>query len=496
MQLLYDKLKETMTSVLPIVVIVFLLSLFMVDIPGDMMIRFIIGAVCLILGLTIFLLGIDVGMTPIGEKMGESIVKSSSIKFILFLTFLIGFSVTVAEPDLAVLGEQIAEATGGMLSAGLIISVVGIGVGAMISMGMIRILKGIPLKYFYTATYGLIFVICLLASTDFIAMGFDSSGSTTGAMTTPFILTIGASASALKSGESSEKDSFGLVGAMSTGPIIAVMLMSLFVATDLSGTGATYEYTQGIFEPYINSFGPTILETLLSLAPIMLIFWVMNHFYFHTEKEDLGDILKGIAYTFIGLVLFLTGVNQGFFDMGHYLGEQLSEGFENWLPVVSAVLGFVAVLAEPAVHVLGNQVEEITGGFINQKLLIGTFCLSVGVAGALAMLKIMIPALELWHFVLAFFGLSLILTYFVDDLFTGIAFDAGGVASGPMTATFILAFSQGVAEYLPQADAVRDGFGIIAMVAMVPITMVLLLGLIFTINMKKDEQAKNETEAE
>ena len=485
MDLLVDKFKEVLSSVLPIVIIVMLLSFTIVDVAQDMMLRFIIGAILLIFGLTIFLFGIDVGMQLIGDNLGRFMSTQTRNSIVMFIAFLVGFAATVAEPDLLILGGQIADATGGTFSETFIVGIVSIGVGLMIALGVLRLIKSFGIKYFFLIIYALIAVLALLSTNEFMAMAFDASGATTGALTTPFILAIGASVSNSKGGASASDDSFGLVGAMSTGPILAVLLLSLIQKGGFQGSGDAYQYTEGIFSPFIHAIGETLFESLIALAPILVIFLIINYLSLKISKQRLKDIFKGVVYTLLGLTVFLIGVNQGFMDMGRFLATELANDHQNLLPIIALVMGLVVVLAEPAVHVLGEQVEDVTGGYINSKLLMGALSIGVGLALTFSMLRIMIPGLQLWHFLLPGFSIALILAFFVPDFFTGLSFDAGGVASGPMTATFILAFSQGVADTLPQADVLVDGFGVIAMVAMTPIIMVQILGLIFKLRTRK-----------
>lgn len=487
MQLLLDKFKEVISSVLPIVILVFALAFTLVDVPGDMMARFTIGSILLTLGLTIFLFGVDIGMTPIGNYLGNSIIRSSSHLIVLLLSFFIGFSITVAEPDLLILGQQISDATGGVLGSQTIVVVVSIGVGVMVSLGVYRVMKDVALKWFFLAVYAVITLLSVFADSTFLAMSFDASGATTGALTTPFVLALSTSVSAKKGGKRAEDDSFGLVGAMSTGPILAVMIMSLVQSSTFQSNDEVYQYTEGIINPFIANIGHTVQESVVSLIPILILFALVIYFYRRINKGELRRIAVGVVYVLIGLTFFLIGVNQGFMDMGRYLATELATKHESLLPWIGLVMGLVVVLAEPAVHVLGDQVEDVTGGHIPNKLLLFSLSIGVGLAVMMSMLRIMVPGVELWHFLLPGFGLSILLSFYVPNLFTGIAFDAGGVASGPMTATFILAFAQGVATTLPQADVLVDGFGIIAMVAMTPVLMVQVLGLIYKLRVKDNK---------
>lgn len=487
MQQLLDKLKEVISSVLPIVILVFALAFTLVDVPGDMMARFAIGSILLTLGLTIFLFGVDIGMTPIGNYLGDSIIRSSSHLIVLLLSFFIGFSITVAEPALLILSQQISDVTGGVLGSQTIVVVVSIGVGVMIALAVYRVMKDVALKWFFLAVYAVITLLSIFVDSTFLAMSFDAPGATTGVLTTPFVLALGTSVSAKKGGKGAEDDSFGLVGAMSTGPILAVMMMSLVQSSSFQNSDEAYQYTEGIIRPFIANIGHTVQESVVSLIPILILFAIVIYFYRRINKGELRRIAVGVVYVLIGLTFFLIGGNQGFMEMGRYLATELATNHEALLPWIGLVMGLVVVLAEPAVHVLGDQVEDVTGGHIPNKLLLFSLSIGVGLAVMMSMLRIMVPGVELWHFLLPGFGLSILLSFYVPNLFTGIAFDAGGVASGPMTATFILAFAQGVAGTLPQADILVDGFGIIAMVAMTPVLMVQILGLIYKLRVKDNK---------
>lgn len=484
MEILWDKFKETAYSVVPIVAIVLIFSLFFIDVPSFMIIRFLVGAVLVMLGLTIFLLGIEVGMTPIGQYFGEYVAHAPKILLAVGISLIIGFSVTIAEPDLLILGQQIEEATGGALNARLTVFCVSVGVGLLISLGVIRLLKNFSIAHFFMLIYGSILLVALFSNSSAIAMGFDASGATTGALTTPFILALSGSLAARAGGEQAEENSFGLVGAMSTGPILAVMFLVLFTGSQITAAASELTYAEGILRPLLMAVWPTLKESLLALAPIIVFFFFFSIFKFKVEREDMADIIKGIIYTIVGLTFFLTGVNEGFMDMGHFLGEAVASAGSAWLLLTGFIFGLVVVLAEPAVHVLGNQVEDITGGYLHNAVLLSALSLGVGLAVGLSMLRLLLPNLEVWHFLLPGFGLAIVLTYFVPNLFVGIAFDAGGVASGPMTATFILSFAQGAAAYIPTANAL-DAFGVIAFVAMIPVLMVELLGFVFKIKTQK-----------
>lgn len=487
LNILLKQLKEVSISVLPITFLVIILNFTIVPIESEMIIRFIIGAIFVIIGLGIFLFGAHIGITPIGNLMGEFIARSNNVYIAGLFGFILGFLITVAEPDLLILAEQVNKASGGILSSTLIVIVVSLGVGVMVSVGLLRIIYGKPLNKLFTLVYLGIFFLGLNVSEEFLAISVDASGATTGAMTTPFILALGYGVSKIKGGKTSEEDSFGMVGIASTGPIIAVMLMSIIKGlTNIQGNPESLVLNTGILAPYLRIFPHFLKETIITLLPLFILFLIFNRFKFKLNKKSKNTILKGLFYTYIGLSLFLIGVNAGFMEVGQIMGEGIAT-YNSWLlPIIGFLLGMVVVLAEPAVYILTEQIEEVTSGHIKKKVILIALSMGIAFAVSMSMLRIMKPSLKLWHFLLPGFAIAAFLSYKVPPIFVGIAYDSGGVASGPMTATFVLAFAQGAANAIPTANVLIDGFGVIAMVAMAPLVTLQVLGLIFKMKYKKE----------
>ncbi|NLE24435.1 MAG: DUF1538 domain-containing protein [Clostridiaceae bacterium] len=481
MSLLFEKTKEVVRTLLPVVLLVLLLCFTIVDVETDVLTRFIVGSVLLLIGLSIFLLGVDLSMNPIGENMSQEVATSKTPIKIAVLSFFLGFLITVAEPDLLILGSQIESASGGALGATIIVYMVSIGVGVMISLGVFRLLRDKPS---YTAsmaiTYGVIFALSFFVSEEFLAISFDASGATTGALTTPFVLAISLGLSRIKGGKNSEENSFGLVGVMSAGPILAVMLMSIISGQkNIQGDAGEYIIAEGVLGPIIHEFPGILLESLIALLPITILFFIFNFGKFKLSKEDLKGIITGLGFTLLGLTIFLTAVNSGFMDMGRIIGIELGK-MSPWILIgIGFLLGLIVVLVEPAVHVLGEQIEEVTSGHIPISLIRTTLSIGVGIAIALSMVRIVVPEVKLWYFLLPGFLIAILLSFKSDPVFVGIAYDAGGVASGPMTATFVLAFAQGAATIIETANVLVDGFGVIAMVAMAPVLSIMILGTVF-----------------
>ena len=490
MNLLTEKIKEVLLSVLPITIIVLILNFTLTPVETPLLIRFLIGAVFIVLGLSIFLVGVDIGVTPIGNIMGNTLAKANKLLLVVIAGLILGLVISIAEPDLHILGGQVSSVTGGTIGKFLIVIVVSIGIAVMLSVGLTRIVYSFPLYKILTIIYGLILVISLFTSPEFLAISFDASGATTGAMTVPFILALATGVSKIKKdSKQSEKDSFGLVAIASTGAILAVMIMSILSKTKeiVGAEQAEIEISNKIIGPFLSKIPTIAFEILIALLPILIIFLIFQKVKFKVSKKSLRKILFGMLFSFIGLVIFLVGVNAGFMDVGTAVGNSIAS-LDNkaYVVVVGFVLGFVTILAEPAVYVLTHQIEEVTSGYVKRKVVLITLAIGVGFAVALSMIRIIVPGLQLWHYLLPGYIICIGLMYIVPKLFVGMAFDSGGVASGPMTATFILAFAQGSAQAIEGADVLVDGFGMIAMVAMTPIIALQVLGLIFKLKAKKE----------
>lgn len=483
MNILVEKFKEVLFAVLPITCLVLFLHFTITPLETHLLVRFILGAVLIVIGLSIFLFGVDLGVSPIGNLMGKILAKSNRISIISTISLVLGFFISVAEPDLHILAGQVAYVTSNAISKSSIVLVVSVGIAVLMTLGLLRIVYNKPLHKVLTVIYLIIFGLALFTSSGFLAVSFDASGATTGAMTVPFILALALGVSSLKKGgTSSEEDSFGLVAIASGGAIIAVMLMSILTGTGkISGSlHPNLSPPASIMGPFFETLPVVAGEIALALSPLLVIFLLVQLTAHKVSKKTTTKIFKGLLYTLVGLVLFLTGVNAGFMDVGSLVGYNIASLNKPWIVVtVGFILGLVVILAEPAVYVLTNQIETVTSGYVNRKIVIVALSLGVGVAVALSMIRILIPEVQLWHYLLPGYLACLIMMYFVPRLFVGIAFDSGGVASGPMTATFVLAFTQGVAEQIEWANVLVDGFGVISMVALTPIIALQTVGLIF-----------------
>lgn len=484
MNVLSTKFKEVFSTVLPITIIVLILHCTLTPLETPLLLRFLLGSLAIIVGLAIFLFGVDLGITPIGSLLGEAIAKTNKLRVVIIAGLGLGFMISIAEPDLHVLAGQVDLVTAGQITKMAIVVVVSLGIALMLAVGFIRTLYNLSLSKVFTLAYGVIFLLSLFTSPAFLAIAFDSSGATTGALTVPFILALALGISSLnKDSLASESGSFGLVGIVSAGPIMAVTLMSILSKSDQATGSATLGITESpsLLAPFLAKLPSNAWDAFLSLFPLLLLFLAGDKFLFKLPKKAARRILKGLVYTFGGLVIFLTGVQAGFLDVGILVGYRLATLSRPLAVFIGLILGLVTVIAEPAVYVLTTKIEEVTSGYVKRKVVLVALSIGVGLAVGLSILRIITPAIQLWHYLLPGFFLAIVLTYFVPELFVGIAFDAGGVASGPMTATFILSFAQGVAEATAGANVLLDGFGVVAMVALTPLITLQLLGYIYKV---------------
>ncbi len=464
-----------MASVLPITAIVFLLSVTIAPLEPGTLVLFLFGAVLLVIGMGFFTLGVDMSMLPMGEGVGAVLSGKKRLLIPVLLYFLLGVLSTMAEPDLTVLANQIAAIPNMVL-----ILTVAVGVGLFLVVATLRVRWGVPLRRLLLLFYGVVFLLAAFAPANFIPVSFDSGGVTTGPITVPFIMALGLGVASSRSDKNAASDSFGLVALCSIGPILSVLLLGIVYQPDkaeqqlaaipeVADTAAAARY-------FVHGFPEYFKEVAAALLPIALVFALFQLFTRKFRRGQLLRIVSGFAYTYLGLVLFLCGVNVGFMPAGQYIGTAVASGSRPWLLVpIGMLIGFYIVKAEPAVAVLTKQVEEVSNGSISQRAMGNALSIGVCVSVGLAMVRVLTGLNIMWLLVPGY-AVSLGLTFFVPSIFTGIAFDSGGVASGPMTATFMLPFAMGACSAVG-GDLMTDAFGIVAMVAMTPLVTIQVMGL-------------------
>ncbi len=490
---LLEKLKEALYSVLPVTLIVLLLQCFF-PMPKYMLIAFLMGAVLLIIGMCLFTLGAETAMMPMAERIGSNIVKSGRYWILIPLIFIIGTIITIAEPDLQVLANQFST-----LNKWVVILVVACGVGVFLVIAMIRVLKQVDLTQILLAMYVLVFALAgtsIVSNPEMIPVAFDSGGVTTGPITVPFLMALGIGFATVRGSKSAQDDSFGIVGLCSIGPIIAMLILGLASGVNEVSSGETSITV-------ISSFGEVLLafyhgfvdhagEVLQAIMPIVVLFILFQLIFLHLPKTVVVRVGIGLAYTFAGLVIFLAGVNIGFMSAGTFIGSSIASSNLSWLLLpLGMILGFFVVMAEPAVKVLNKQVEELTVGAISQSAMLLSLSIGVAISLGLSMLRVL-TGISVWYFIVPCYALAIELSFLAPKMFTVIAFDSGGVASGPMTATFMLPFAMGACKALG-GNITTDAFGLVAMVAVTPLITIQVMGIAYKLKLKRSANKEIDT---
>ncbi|WP_191016621.1 DUF1538 domain-containing protein [Treponema zioleckii] len=537
---LYQKFRETVASVLPVMIIVFALGITIAPLGFELLARFVTGGILVIFGLTFFLLGVDIGILPIGERSGAALTSKRSLPLLLGAAFFIGFMITIAEPDVQVLADQIKGINPGVSKWGLIFFIAA-GVGLFVSFGILRTMLSVPLKFLLIIAYVAVFILAYFTPAEFQGVSFDSGGATTGPMTVPFIMALGVGVAAVRSktskhtkggSETSSDDAFGLTGIASIGPIAAVCVFGILFGN--SGHEAASKVNEIVAENpesaasilnlgiFFEILPDIIFEVLRALAPLVLMAIIFQIFLIKMPPFQVIRMARGLILSFIGLVIFLTGAKGGFMPAGEKLGEILGAFAISGdkivkvfnmagevtsslnipgiveiiaLLIIGCIFGAVVVCAEPAVWVLTEQVEGVSGGTIKRKVMLAALSAGVAISIGISMARVLFR-FSLWYILIPGYAVALILTLFCPKLFTGIAFDSGGVASGPMTSTFILSFTLGASNASGGNPAV-DAFGVIALVAMTPLIAIQILGIIFKIKTELNaKQLENSQENE
>jgi len=487
-KILKEKIKESLSSVLPITILVVLLSISVTPLPIAIILMLLFGALLLVFGMGLFTLGAETSLTLLGEGVGAQMTKTKNLPLIIVVSFVMGFVITVAEPALQVLAEQVPA-----FPRTTLIYTISVGVGIFLSVAMLRILYKISLSYMLIVFYGIVIVLSFFTPNDFIPLAFDSGGVTTGPVTVPFIMAVGLGLASIRADKDSAEDSFGLVALCSVGPILSVMILSILYKT----SDATYNLelpqnlvtTQDVVILFTAQLPTYFYEVGMAIWPIFLFFVLYQFIARAYTQRKILKVIVGFIYTFVGLVLFLTGANVGFVPAGYYIGEQLGKSSVSWLLIpLGMVIGYLIVATEPSVHVLNKQVEEISNGAISERAMMRSLSIGVAIAIGLAAIRV-VTGISIYWFIIPGYTIALVLTFFVPKIFTGIAFDSGGAVSGPMASAFILPLMIGACD-ANGGKMMTDAFGTVAMIAMTPLITIQLMGLLNKQKMEAVEAAE------
>lgn len=487
-----DKIKEVMIAIIPINILVIFIDLFILSLPRVSLLIFFASSLLLIVGLALFMLGVDISASQMGRMLGQGLTRLKRKHHLFLATAGVGFIISIAEPSLTILAHQIERGSFQAISQLSVIIIVSLGIAVFMALGIFRIVFRWNLRIIMMLGYLLVFLLSFFIDDTIFAFAFDASGATTGVMTVPFILAISQGISSMTDNPTDDNH-FGLVGITSIGPILAVIILGLLTPqlnidiTDIEAAGINP--SENFISFFLTQAFQSIKQVIFGLGPLLLIFALYHYLIEKQSQRMIRDSLLGFLYLAVGLTLFLLGVSTGFMPLGRILGENLYMQVPTiWLMLIGFILGVVAILAEPAIYILIDQMEMVTGGAVAKLPILMTLSISIGLAIVLSIAKILVPNLNLWGILFIGFALILILANKVSPLFVGLALDSGGTASGPMTGTFIFAFIQGIAQAHPHAEPLRDGFGMIGIVAMTPILCVQILGLIYQ---KQQDQAED-----
>ena len=467
-----NKLKESFTSVAPVSLIVLMLGLIL-GVESSTIWNFVLCFVFLVFGLALFTKGADTAMFSMGESIGSKLSKSKKIWLILLAGGAIGLIVTFAEPELGIFAEQVTY-----MNKWLFIGIVALGVGGMLLIATLRIVYDMNLRMLFLICYGIVFLLLIFVQEQFATIAFDSSSVTTGSLSLPFILAFGFGLSAVRSGKNAEERTFGMVGLGSVGPIITVLILGLFL------TNASFVATQGTSLSWGSSLLENMRDVAITIVPILIFFFIFQFTSIRLPKQRIVKILVGVVYAYIGIVLFLTGANVGLIPMGNRIGILLAQNAQDWVIVlIGGLVGFCVVIAEPAVIVLNDSIEKITGGAVKRRILTLSLSIGVAIAAALSIIRVLYD-INFLYFIIPICVIALILMFFTKDVFVAIAFDSGGVAAGIMTVSFILPFVEGVCNVMG-TSVFTGAFGVVSFIASTPILVVEIMGIIYTIASKR-----------
>ncbi len=484
---LKEKIKESLSAVLPITGIVLALTVFLIPLEIGTMAMFFVGAVMLILGMGMFQLGAETAMSPLGEGIGAALTKTNKVIIAALISFVMGVLITIAEPDLQILSEQVPS-----IPNSTIIFTVAFGVGLFLALAVLRIIHKIDLSKLLIILYTILLVFSFFVPKEFLAVAFDSGGVTTGPITVPFIMALGLGLSSMRGDKSASSDSFGLVALSSIGPILAVMILGFFYKPDGANISETVipevSTMQDVAKAFAFELPHYAKEVLISMLPIVAVYAVFQLFGKRYPRRQQLRVIIGFIYTYLGLVLFLCGVNVGFAPVGSLLGKELSAGFIKWLLIpIGMLIGYFIVKAEPAIQILNRQVQTVTNGAISAKAMNRALSIGVAVSIGLSVLRIL-TGIPIQYIVIPGYVIALVMSVFVPKIFVGIAFDSGGVASGPMTSTFLLPLCIGCCQALG-GNIMTDAFGVVALVALSPLITIQMMGVAYRIKLNKQHKA-------
>lgn len=500
----WNTLKDVFISSVSLAVIIVIVCGFVAPLEDKSdYIKLIVGYFSVVFGQAVFLAGLNISILPIGKLVGSSLIRLKKAVYIILFGVVFGVLATVAEPALTVLAKQ-TNMIMPIIDETVFIWVMGIGIGLLVGFSLFRIMKNLNIKVVFAILYVITFITVIFVPKEFVGLAFDGSGATTGDISVPFILALGLGVSTTMSKHKSNEDSFGIIGLASVGPILSLAVYGIILNAKHNGVLPPEQ----VYDPgTIDHLGGIILSNLqgvaLALLPVVIVYLPFQFFLIKQPKKEFGMILAGTAIVFVGLLIFLAGIDYGFAFAGKYIGEVFldatrPEWFKWLLLIVGFILGAAITLSEPAVTVLGEQLEEITNGHIKKNAIRITLAIGIGFAALLAMIRILTEIDILW-FLMPLYIIALVMMIYTPNLFVGLAFDSGGVSGGALTSAFLTPLTLGVSQAVAAANGTQgsilvNGFGMIAFISVTPLIAVQFLGIVYDIKMKKANKTLSDAE--
>ena len=491
---------ETFLTSLPLLAIFIIVCVFVAPLQSAFdYVRLAVGYIGVIIGQSLFLVGLEASVLPIGKEIGASLVKLKKLIFIIFFGVMFGFFATVAEPAMWVLARQtnlIVEA----IHVTVFVLVMGAGIGIFVGLALYRLVRNISIKAMLFVLYAAIFAMVIFVPPEFIALAFDGSGVTTGDISVPFVLALGLGVSAAlrkgaaQLGENAYDDSFGIIGIASAGPIITVFLYGIVLRLLHGGMPPEGVYNHAELTVNVSDIlSRSLLDTVIALVPLIVAFLPLQFFLIKMSRTRFVRVMLGAVPVFAGLLIFLFAIDFGFAFAGGYIGEVFMDpiraGWFRWLlPPIGFVLGVAITLTEPAVTVLADQLQEMIG--LRQMTTRLFLAVSIGVSATLAIVKIMLEINILW-FLVPLYIIAIVMMKFSSKMFVGLAFDSGGVVGGALSSAVLTPLTLGVAQAVATAagdkalSILMNGFGILAFISVTPLIAVQVMGLM------RSKSAKN-----
>lgn len=464
-------LKKVIKGILPIIIFVLILSIIL-KIDIGTIIRFLSSSLLVIMGLTLFTTGTDISLNEMGKNISNLLIKKKNIILILIVSLLLGTFITLLEPEFLTIGYE-----AGNIPTSILLISVSISIGIFLMLAMYRILKRINLRYYIIISYLLIFFVLTISNFQVVPFAFDMGSVVVGAISAPFILAFGGNlASKMKRKDSSE---FGILSFCAIGPILMILILSLIYKPNIMYDSDPILKKLDFLETLWTNF----YQVFMSLSLLVIFYLVLTR---KTKKKKIEQrkIMIGLIMVLVGITLFLTGGDVGFFKLAYLLGSKLGNINKIIIILIGGIFGFLIAKIEPNVKVLVSYVDQVTNGGIKDKFLETCLCIGVSISFMLSLFRVL-NGYSVMIFLIPTYFLAIFFAFFTPTNFLGLSFDAGGVVTGSMSSSFLLPLLIGVASIITN-NYLNEAFGVMALISVIPIIILEIVGMIYNIEVKND----------